>query len=273
MILISMLCWEKIQWGTYTVHKHRVREKSRRPEGRVGLAKPREASGPDNPARLIPKVDRRLLRCYGDHDWSPPFDDLLDGLVHTILSQNTSDGNSSRAFRSLKEAFPTWEDAAGARVEEIEETIRPGGISRVKAERIKVVLETVRRDCGSYSLECLRDMGSEQAQSYLLGMPGVGRKTVAVLLLFQLGYPCFPVDTHIFRVSKRLGAIPPRANPAQAHDIMDELVADDIKFRLHINLIEHGRQVCKARKPNCPGCCLNDICPRIGVIEEGSGDA
>jgi endonuclease-3 len=143
----------------------------------------------------------------------------------------------------------------------------------VKAERIKVVLEMVHRDCGSYSLECLRDMDAEQARRYLLDMPGVGRKTASVLLLFQMGYPFFPVDTHIFRVGKRLGVIPPRANPEQAHDIMDAAVQDDIKFRLHINLIEHGRLVCKARKPNCPECCLNDICPRVGVKEEGSGDA
>ena len=237
------------------------------------VTKTRGAIKTDNPARIIPKVDRRLLRCYGERKWSPQFEDLLDGLVHTILSQNTSDVNSHRAFRSLKETFPAWEDVAGADVEEIEEAIRTGGISRVKAERIKVVLETAYRDCGSYSLECLRDMESEQAQRYLLDMPGVGRKTVAVLLLFQLGHPYFPVDTHIFRVGKRLGIIPQRANPQRAHDIMDALVPDDIKFRLHINLIKHGRLVCKSRKPNCPGCCLNDICPRIGVEEEGSSDA
>lgn len=235
--------------------------------------KPHSAIKADNPARIIPKVDRRLLRCYGEREWSPQFENLLDGLVHTILSQNTSDVNSHRAFRALKEAFPAWEDAAGADVEEIEEAIRLGGISHVKAERIKFVLETVYRDCGSYSLECLKDMESEQAQRYLLEMPGVGRKTVAVLLLFQLGYPYFPVDTHIFRVSKRLGIIPSRANPERAHDVMDAVVQDDIKFRLHINLIEHGRLVCKSRKPNCPACCLNDICPRIGVEEEGSSDA
>lgn len=221
-------------------------------------------------ARLIPKVDRRLLRCYGDREWDPQFEDLLDGLIHTILSQNTSDVNSHRAFRELKGRFPTWEVAAGARTEEIEEAIRSGGISHVKAERIKKVLEIVLRDCGEYSLGCLREMESEQALGYLLDMPGVGRKTAAVLLLFQMGYPYFPVDTHIFRVGKRLSIIPPKANADRAHDIMDSLVPDDIKFRLHINLIEHGRQVCKARKPNCPGCCLNDICPRVGVKEETS---
>jgi len=221
----------------------------------------------------VAKVDRRLLRCYGDRDWAPQFQGILDGLVHTILSQNTSDVNSHRAFRQLKERFPSWEEAAAAGTGEIEEAIRSGGISRVKAERIKAVLEMALRDCGSYSLECLGDMEAGEALRYLLDMPGVGRKTAAVLLLFQLRYPLFPVDTHIFRVSKRLGLVPPRANPGQAHDIMDAAVPDDIKFRLHINLIEHGRKVCKARKPNCPGCCLNDICPRVGVKEEGSGDA
>ncbi len=154
--------------------------------------RPRGVIKADNPARIIPKVDRRLLRCYGEREWSPQFEDLLDGLVHTILSQNTSDVNSHRAFRALKQAFPAWEDAADADVEEIEEAIRSGGISRVKAERIKVVLETVHRDCGSYSLECLRDMESEQAQRYLMEMPGVGRKTVAVLLAISARVPVFP---------------------------------------------------------------------------------
>ncbi|RJP29303.1 MAG: endonuclease III [Actinobacteria bacterium] len=227
----------------------------------------------DPAARLLPKVDRRLRRCYGDRAWDPQFTDLLDGLIHTILSQNTSDVNSHRAFRQLKERFPTWEEAAAAETEEIEKAIRSGGISRIKAERIKEVLEMVRGDCGAYSLECLGDMDSEQALQYLLGMPGVGRKTAAVLLLFQMGYPYFPVDTHIFRVGKRLGIIPPEASPDRAHDIMDAMVPDDIKFRLHVNLIAHGRQVCKARKPKCPECCLIDICPRVGVEEEGSRDA
>ncbi len=232
----------------------------------------RKAVQKDPAARLTPKVDSRLLKCYGDRKWDPSFGDLLDGLIHTILSQNTSDVNSHRAFLQLKERFPTWEEAAGAKAEEIEEAIRSGGISHVKAERIKQVLEMVQRDCGEYSLECLKDMESERSLRYLLDMPGVGRKTAAVLLLFQLGCPYFPVDTHIFRVGKRLGLISLEASADRAHDIMDSLVPDDIKFRLHINLIEHGRQVCKARKPNCPECCLNDICPRIGVKEE-RGDA
>lgn len=236
-------------------------------------AKRRNTEKSDIAVGIITEIDRILLQCYGDRLWAPQFEDLLDGLVHTILSQNTSDVNSGRAFRQLKERFPDWEEAAGAPTAEIEEAIRSGGISRVKAERIKALLEIVHRDCGSYSLECLREMEPQQAIDYLLGIPGVGRKTAAVLLLFQMGYPSFPVDTHIFRVGKRLGLIPAAASPEKAHDIMDAAVPDDIKFRLHINLIEHGRQVCKARKPKCPECCLKDKCPRVGVKEEGNGDA
>jgi endonuclease III len=223
--------------------------------------------------KRIIEIDRLLLRCRGNKPANPPFNTLLDGLIHTVLSQNTSDVNSHRAFENLKLKFPDWEEAAGASVEEIEEAIRSGGISRVKAERIKVLLETLNSEFGAYSLEDLREMEPEKALDYLLGLPGVGRKTAAVLLLFQLGYPYFPVDTHIFRVGKRLGILPVRINPEGAHDLMDALVPDDIKYRLHVNLIEHGRLVCKARKPNCAGCCLNRICPRIGLKEEESENA
>ncbi len=230
--------------------------------------------GKDTSSRKrIIEIDRLLLRCRGDKSGSPPFATLLDGLIHTILSQNTSDVNSHRAFESLKLRFPAWEEAAGASTLEIEEAIRSGGISRVKAERIKVLLDMLRSEFGTYSLEDLGDMEPEKALDYLLGLPGVGRKTAAVLLLFQLGYPYFPVDTHIFRVGKRLGILPAGVNPEGAHDLMDVLVPDDIKYRLHVNLIEHGRQVCKARKPKCDECCLNLKCPRIGLKEEESENA
>jgi endonuclease-3 len=221
----------------------------------------------------IHAIDRLLASCYGDRPWQPPSGDLLDGLVHTILSQNTSDVNSHRAYQALKLRFPSWQDAAGAKVDEIEEAIRPGGISRVKAERIKILLDKVGSEYGSYSLEKLREKKPEQALDYLLDMPGVGRKTAAVVLLFNLGYPYFPVDTHIFRVGKRLGILPAGISAHKAHDLMDAMVPDDIKYRLHLNLIEHGRRICKARKPRCPECRLRGICPRIGVEEEGNDDS
>ncbi len=233
----------------------------------------RNAEGGREPgvSRMVREVDRLLLRCYGDRAWQPRFPSLLDGLVHTVLSQNTSDVNSHRAFEHLKRRFPSWEEAAAAPVAEVEEAIRSGGISRVKAERIQAILEAARRNSFSYSLEFLRDMEPAGALGYLLHLPGVGRKTAAVLLLFQLGHPVFPVDTHVLRVGKRLGLIPAGTSAEKAHDIMDEASPDDIKYRLHLNLIEHGRKVCKARKPICPGCCLKGICPRMGVTAGSSG--
>jgi endonuclease-3 len=223
-------------------------------------------------ARII-EIDRLLTSCYGGNPRSKSSPDLLDGLILTILSQNTSDVNSHRAYQSLKDRFPQWDQAAEAGEEEIEKAIRSGGISRVKAGRIKAILDMLYQEKGSYSLEHLRDMEPQLALDYLMDIPGVGRKTAAVLLLFRLDYPYFPVDTHIFRVGKRLGIIPVKSNPGKAHDLMDEMVPDDIKYRFHINLITHGRQTCKARKPNCTGCCLNKRCDRIGVEEEGNHNA
>lgn len=211
--------------------------------------------------RRVERIDRMLLKCYGDRPWKPRFHDLLDGLVHTILSQNTNDPNSNLAFRRLKERFPTWEGVAGAPVEAIEEAIRPGGISRVKAGRIKAILELVRGDFGAYRLDSLALKEPKEALHYLLGLPGVGRKTAAVLLLFQLGYPLFPVDTHVLRVSKRLGLLPESTDAETAHDVMDLLVPEWSKYRLHLNLIEHGRRVCRARNPRCGDCCLRPLCP------------
>lgn len=219
------------------------------------------------------KVDRILLDCYGDRTWRPQFSDLMDALIQTVLSQNTSDVNSHRAFSQLKERFPTWEVAGRARVDQLEKAIRPGGISRIKAERIKVLLDIIKRENGSYSLENLRRMTPGEARDYLDDLPGVGPKTAAVLLLFNLNYPFFPVDTHVYRVGKRLGIYPIKAGVEKAHTLMDRLVPDDIKYRLHMNLIEHGRRICVARKPKCPICCLNKICPRIGVKEVGGDNA
>lgn len=221
----------------------------------------------------IPEIDRLLLHCYADRTWKPHFSSLLDGLIHTILSQNTSDVNSHRAFAELKRKFPTWEGAAHTSAKQIEMAIRSGGISRVKAERIKHLLDIIKRENGSYSLENLKDMPPAEARDYLLDLPGVGPKTAAVLLLFNLNYPLFPVDTHIYRVCQRLGLLPSNVSLEKAHEIMDRLVPDDIKYRLHINSIEHGRRICVARKPKCSICCLNTMCPRIGVKEEGDNDA
>ncbi|MBC7247593.1 MAG: endonuclease III [Actinobacteria bacterium] len=251
--------------------KGKGRSGNRTPRDHAGVA--RAGSGQVR-REHVRRVDGNLLRCYGDRPWAPRFEGLLDGLVHTILSQNTSDANSYLAFRRLKERFPRWEDAAAAGEAAVEEAIRPGGISRVKAARIAELLERVRGDFGSYCLAPLAGMEPRAALAYLMDIPGVGRKTAAVLLLFQLGHPLFPVDTHVLRVGKRLGLIPERAGPDRAHEVMDALVPDDIKYRLHLNMVEHGRKVCRARRPRCEGCCLRDICPSavVAVGVRGKGE-
>jgi len=194
-------------------------------------------------------------------------EDPLDTLIRTVLSQNTSDVNSHRAFKQLKARFPYWEQAATARVDAIERSIRSGGISHQKAPRIKAILAAVRENTGAYSLEGLRDLDTAQAMDYLTGLPGVGPKTAAVVCVFNLGKPVFPVDTHVFRVSKRLGLVPVEANTEKTFTLLDAAVPDTLKFRLHINLIRHGRAVCIARRPRCSLCPLLTICPRVGVTD------
>ncbi len=218
-------------------------------------------------AKRIRRIDHLLLDSYGEPPRYSGLEDPLDTLIRTVLSQNTSDINSHRAFRELKERFPAWEQAAGARESAIERSIRSGGISHQKAPRIKAILAAVRDSMGDYSLESLREMKTKAAMDYLRALPGVGPKTAAVVCIFNLGRPVFPVDTHVFRVTKRLGLIPVKANAEQAFLLLDEAVPRELKFRLHINLIRHGRSVCVARRPWCSHCPLALACPRIGVTD------
>lgn len=216
-------------------------------------------------ARRIRQIDRILLDYYGEPPSYTGLEDPLDTLIRTVLSQNTSDVNSHRAFSELKARFPSWEQAAAARVDAIERAIHSGGISHQKAPRIKAILAAVHETIGDFSLESLRALDTGQAMDYLTGLPGVGPKTAAVVCIFNLGKPVFPVDTHVFRVSKRLGLLPAGANAEKAFALLDAAIPDTLKFRLHINLIRHGRAVCVARRPRCSLCPLNKICPRIGV--------
>lgn len=219
------------------------------------------------PARRIRQVDGILLAAYGEPPRYSGLEDPLDTLIRTVLSQNTSDVNSHRAFTQLKARFPSWDEAASARVAAIERSIRSGGISHQKAPRIKAILAAVHAGTGSYSLENLRGMKTEQVMEYLTGLPGVGPKTAAVVCIFNLGRPVFPVDTHVHRVSRRLGLVPAEANAEKVFRMLDAAIPDDIKFRLHINLIRHGRTVCIAHRPRCSHCPLSGNCPRIGVTD------
>lgn len=235
-----------------------------------GKSRKREGEGHRGlQAPLVEEVDLLLASCYGDRVRPAEGEGLLDALVRTILSQNTSDVNSARAFRSLKDRFPDWEAAMRAPAEELEKAIAVGGISRVKSRRIREVLTLLAEREGTPRLDFLGDLPPEEAMDFLTSLPGVGRKTASVVLLFHLGYPFFPVDTHVMRVGKRLGVIPPDLSPLEAHLLMDRLVPDDIKYRLHLNMVTHGRRICRARSPRCTSCCLERVCLRVGVEEKG----
>ncbi len=184
----------------------------------------------------------------------------LDELILTILSQHTSDSNSDRAFESLTSRFGSWEEVRDAEPSTIAEAIRPGGLARVKAPRIKELLQRLSAERGTPSLDFLRGLPMEEARGYLLGLDGVGPKTAACVLLFSLDQPAFPVDTHIHRVSRRLGLIDATTSAEEAHRILESAVPSEEVYPFHVNLITHGRRVCKAQRPRCDSCVLAPVC-------------
>jgi len=211
------------------------------------------------------QIIRRLDDAYGIPEWRPHHDAVAE-LVLTILSQNTSDSNSGRAFVRLLERFPTWDAVIEAPLPELIEAIQPGGLAPTKAPRIQAALRDVRERAGGFDLEFLRDMPLEEARAWLRELHGVGPKTVACVLMFALGRPAMPVDTHVFRVAGRLALIPERAGKAamtaeKAHALLEALVPPDGFYAFHIGLIKHGRRTCTAQRPRCPDCVLLDLCP------------
>ncbi len=184
----------------------------------------------------------------------------LDELVLTILSQHTSDMNSDRAFAALKERFDSWEAVRDAAVDQIANAIKSGGLARMKAPRIKELLLRLDTERGSLDLDFLHDMELEEARSYLLTLGGVGPKTAACVLLFSCGKPAFPVDTHVHRVARRLGLIGPKATADEAHRLLEEMVPPDEVYTFHVNLITHGRRICKSQRPLCEQCILAPRC-------------
>ena len=205
-----------------------------------------------------------LLSEYGDHPWHPR--DPVATFVSTILSQNTNDVNRDRAFERLRGRLPTWEAVRDAPLDELIEAIRPAGLAPTKAPRIQEALRRITEERGDrerkekIGLEFLREMALEEARAWLLNIPGVGPKTAAIVLLFALGMPAFPVDTHIHRVTRRLGLIPQETNREKAHTLLEALVPPELYYPFHINLIEHGRATCHARNPKCARCILQDHC-------------
>ena len=187
-------------------------------------------------------------------------DDPLDTLVETILSQNTTDKNSSRAFKGLKANYPTWESLRGENPEVVAKIIRSGGLAGIKAERILSALEFIASERGDLDLNFLRDMGPMDADQWLGRIKGVGPKTRSIVLLFSLGKPAFPVDTHIHRVTRRVGLIGAKTSREAAQSELAKLVPVEDFYSFHINIIEHGRSVCRARKPKCGECRISPLC-------------
>lgn len=209
----------------------------------------------------VGRVYRLLVEAYGVPAWEPD-GDALGGLIATVLSQHTSDVNSERAYAQLVSRFPTWEAARDAPEEEIAEAIRPGGLARIKAERIQRILRelTARVGGGPLTLDALRGKSLADAAAYLRGFSGVGPKTAACVLLFSLGMPAFPVDTHVWRVAKRLGLISARVSAESAHGILESLIPPGWRHTMHVDLIQHGRRICHAQRPACERCPLRPEC-------------
>src|SRR5262249_23504668 len=208
---------------------------------------------------VIRYVVQNLRAVYGVPS-ARPVTDPLDVLIETILSQSTTDKNSGRAFDNLKRRFASWDDVRVARLSSIEAAIRCGGLSRQKSARIKELLRELYKQRGSLDLSFLCTCSLEEGVRFLRSFKGVGPKTVACTLLFACNRPIFPVDVHILRIVRRLELIPRNCNDEEAHRIMAELVPVERYYETHVNLIRHGRSVCKKRDPICHRCCLVEYC-------------
>jgi endonuclease-3 len=204
------------------------------------------------------EVHKRLLQVYGEPrrgERNP-----IAALVSTILSQNTNDVLRDRAYRRLRDRFPTWEQVRDAPADEIAEVIRVAGLSRQKSVRIKRALQRIAEERGELSLGFLQEMAVEEAKQWLTSIKGIGPKTAAIVLLFALGMPAFPVDTHVHRLSRRIGLIGKTTSREKAHDDLESMLPEKLYYPFHINLIRHGREICTARVPKCEICVVNDLC-------------
>lgn len=204
-------------------------------------------------------VHQALLAFYGEPIWRNPLP-AIDELVSTILSQNTNDVNRDRAFDALRGRFPTWEAVRDADLAEVVESVRVAGLANQKGPRIQQVLREITRERGNLDLSFLNDLPLEEARAWLMKFNGVGPKTAAIVLCFSLNRPAFPVDTHVYRVTGRLGLRPEKMSVEDAHPHMESLLPPETYYAAHLNIIRLGREVCQARKPNCQGCPLRPIC-------------
>jgi len=213
---------------------------------------------------IIDDIINKLENAYGKRVWREHRDPVSE-LILTILSQHTSDTNSRRAFDKLISDFRTWDDVLNANPDDIAQSIWNAGLARVKAPRIKAILQMVLQRRGSLDLAFLAELPLDEAKLWLEQLPGVGPKTAGCVLLFSLGIPALPVDTHVHRVAKRLGLIDAKTSADKAHQLLEPLIPPQQIYSFHINMIEHGRQVCGAQNPKCDKCVLEAGCPKNGV--------
>jgi endonuclease-3 len=215
--------------------------------------------------RRLLAILRRLRRAYGDPP-APRRLAPLDELILTVLSQNTNDTNRDRAYADLRARFPSWDEVADAPLPAIARAIRRGGLGPTKSVRLREILRSLRGRAIPLDQRAFARMRSAALWDLLVGLKGVGPKTAACVLLFSLGRPFFPVDTHVHRVARRLGLVPEDADAVKAQELLQAAVPPTDVYDLHMLLIRHGREVCLARRPLCSRCPLADVCPRIGVV-------
>ena len=227
--------------------------------------------GDAQPDERIRWVYERLVAMWGTPAWEPD-GDALGGLIATILSQHTSDLNSERAYARLRAAFPDWTAVRDAPMEAVAEAIRVGGLAQVKAARIQQVLRAVsERHGGAPDLAELDDLSLTDARAALLALPGVGPKTAACVLLFSLGRPAFPVDTHVWRVTRRLGLIGPKVTADAAHLELERQIPPAWRHTMHVDLIQHGRRICHPQRPECERCELRARCEYYWATQRREG--
>jgi endonuclease-3 len=217
-------------------------------------------SGPNARRRRVLALQKRLESRYGPFK---PFKkiDPVQELILTVLSQNTNDVNRDRAYRSLRERFPSWEELLEAPDGEVEEAIRVGGLAHNKTRSIKAILKEIKKSRRDFKLDHLKTLPLDEALDELTGLPGVGLKTASCVMLFSFGQPAMPVDTHVHRLSIRLGLVTGKATPDQTHHVLMSIVPESSIYPFHLYLIRHGRETCHARNPDCGGCVLREMCP------------
>ncbi|HIE24382.1 MAG TPA: endonuclease III [Anaerolineales bacterium] len=205
------------------------------------------------------EVHERLLEKFGEPVWRNPLP-AIDELVSTFLSQNTNDINRDRAFDSLRAKFSTWEEVRDAPIAEVVEAVRVAGLAKQKGPNIQNALRQISEERGELDLEFLKEMSVEEARAWLVKFRGVGPKTAAIVLLFSLDMPAFPVDTHVYRITGRVGLRPQKISVEKAHPYLEGIFPPETYRTAHLNIIRLGREICKARKPNCAECPLLEIC-------------